>query len=138
MGVSLGIGALPRARAQSSGLPADSLARTLGEAIRSRQSTRRLTLGRLETVGSSATRRRSAGEEWGSDPPPLALADLTTHFLSQFDRPGHPTHGFVQTARFAARLMNAPNRFLSRLTGADRAHLDLGHRRLSFTWFVAW
>jgi hypothetical protein len=58
--------------------------------------------------------------------------------LSRFDQPGHHGNTFFQTARFAAHLMNAPNRFLSRLTGADRANLDLGHRRLSFTWFVSW
>jgi hypothetical protein len=138
LGVGLGIGVLPAARAQSLALPADGRARTLGEALRSRQPAWRLTLGQLERVGSPTTRPRPASEDWGSDQPRLALADITTSFLSRFDRPGHHANGFVHTARFAARLMNAPNRFLSHLTGADRANLDLGHRRLTFTWFTSW
>jgi hypothetical protein len=68
----------------------------------------------------------------------LALADATASLLDRLTRPGNRSNAFVRTAHFAARLLDMPNRALCRLTGADRARLDLRHRRVSFTWLVSW
>jgi hypothetical protein len=136
LAVSLWIGGSLAAGAQSSALPTDRPAHTLGEALRSRRPPWRG--ARFESVASPAASHRSGGEESISDRQPLALADFSPAFWSQFTRPGRSPNPLVQTARFASRLMNAPNYALCRLTGADRARLDLRKRRVSFTWFVSW
>jgi hypothetical protein len=98
----------------------------------------RLHLTSMERVGPRAVQPAFFPDEPLSDRQQLALADATSSLLDRFTQRGARYRALYQTARFVQRVANAPNRALCRLTGADRARLDIRKKRVSFTWFVAW
>jgi hypothetical protein len=98
----------------------------------------RLRLTSMERVGPRAAESPFGSAEPISDREQLAFADASNALLDRLTRSGTRYRGLVRTARFAMRVANAPNQALCRLTGADRARLDLRKRRVSFTWFVSW
>jgi hypothetical protein len=112
-----------------------SVYRTLSEAVRSARP--RLRLAAMETVGSTAPQEPFGPSQQLSDREQLAADSAAQALVEQLTRPGPRRSALLRTARTAARLIDAPNRALCRLTGADRARLDLGRKRVSFTWFVS-
>jgi hypothetical protein len=97
----------------------------------------RLRLVRMENVGSQGAGGFMVAQPL-TDREQLVLSDATHSLLERLSRLAGRSSALVRTAHFAARLYDMPNRALCRLTGADRARLDLRHKRVSFTWLVSW
>jgi hypothetical protein len=97
----------------------------------------RLRLTKMERVGPRAARDE---DEWDtlSLREELAAASATQAFLERLTRLGHHASLLLRAAHSVVSLADAPNRALCRVTGADRARLDLRRRRVLFTWYVSW
>jgi hypothetical protein len=98
----------------------------------------RLRLTRMENVGSPSANSSFVVNEPLTDREQLAFTDAAHALLDRLTRSGGRFSALFRTAHSAARLVDAPNRALRRLTGADRAHLNIRRRRVSFTWLVSW
>ncbi len=97
----------------------------------------RLRLAQMETVGAAARPDGLSVSPSISDREQLAADSAAHAILDHLTRSGGRASALARTARKAARLIDAPNRALTRLTGADRARLDFARKRVSFTWFVS-
>jgi hypothetical protein len=109
--------------------------RTLPDALRSAGP--RLRLTRMDSIGDHRPPESLRSEHSLSGRESLAAGSITQMLLERFTRPGRRRDHLLRMANSATRLVHAPNRALCRLTGADRAHINLSKRRVSFTWFVS-
>ena len=91
----------------------------------------------MDRVGDHRPPESLRNERLLSGREPHAGGSLTQMLLEQFTRPGRRRDHLFHMANTASRLVDAPNRALCRLTGADRAHINLSKKRVSFTWFVS-
>jgi hypothetical protein len=127
--------AAPAAAVETRASAHRSVVRTMAEVVHS--SRPRLRLAQMESVGAAARQEDLPLSASLSDREQHAADSATHALLDHLSRSGGRASALARTARKAARLVDAPNRVLSRLTGADRARLDIRRKRVSFTWFVS-
>jgi hypothetical protein len=109
--------------------------RTLTEALRSAGP--RLRLNRMDDVGARWPPEGLHNERSLAARESLGIGSVARIVLERLTRPGPRRAHVLDLAKSAATLMDAPNRALCRLAGADRAHINWSKKRVSFTWFVS-
>jgi len=116
------------------GSPESGPSRTVADDLRN--SVPRLRLTQMESVGSHRPPESLRSEQRLGQESSRAVS-ITQSLLMHLTRPGRQRDHFALLAESTNRLLDAPNRVLCRITGADRAHINLSKKRVSFTWYVS-